>query len=219
MRTNTFISVLSMVAIHTQNLKSRREFILDKPFIKTIPTGLKSLAMAFSVIIDVIYCKKERFCLPATGTPITTVSHNDFILKSVVMIKAMFIMSFPVILVPLGSTCDVLLSVFFPIFFDPIHGSYFPGVNSLFSASFAFMATPTSGFIHNFKIGSGFNSIAFFAFIFHVVLLLNVIIKIISHYDNQIKGKVQRPFRKEVGLSSPKRQAPRTGDDMVPSHR
>ena len=28
-------------------------------------------------------------------------------------------------------------------------------------------------------------------------------------------GKVQRPFRKEVGSSDPKRRAPRTGDEMV----
>ena len=32
-------------------------------------------------------------------------------------------------------------------------------------------------------------------------------------------GKVQRPVRQDVGLSSPKRTTPRTGDDMVCSHR
>ncbi len=51
------------------------------------------------------------------------------------------------------------------------------------------------------------------AVVFQPFVKFTAMVKI--DYESKVKGKVQRPSRKGVGPSGPKRLAPRTGDDMV----
>jgi hypothetical protein len=66
MRTDVSISN-SKLAIHTQNLKTRRVFVSLKPIVKLGATTYL-LSMFISITIDVINTKKYYFSLFATDT-------------------------------------------------------------------------------------------------------------------------------------------------------
>jgi hypothetical protein len=199
-----------MITITTKNLIAGWITIILEPLVKLGSMMKKS---AFSselstIIINVIESQKKRFGFSATGATIATISLNSIILKAIVIAKGMLPMLSSVGFVPLCSTINFKISVVKVISFK------------VFFQQFLRLFTPLAAILKNALLTlSAVPAILIFCFVtfrtsfYHG--FTSLIIKNIYDYKNNVKGKVQRLFRKEVGASVPKRIATRSVDDIV----
>ena len=217
MWTDTMITMLPMITVHAQNLKAGRKTIIDEPFVDSHP--FDRFPMFIPVVADVIDTQKKRFSLSATGATITTVSHNNSVLQFVVVVKTMGAMFICMIDIPLGSTYYVGLSIFTPRGTDVVNGLNSPTLDPFLCASLALVPSPTANCVGDVEFIDWLRDMTFFAFSIHGILQMIFIVMLKSYYENQVKEKAQRLFRKEVGPSGSKRRAPGTGDEIVCSCR
>ena len=208
---DSIITVFTMIAVTTKNLIASRIAPVTKPFVKfaSVMKEAGLFSELTSIIIDMVKVQKEAFSFSATRAFVATVSHDRGILKAIIIGKSILPSLDRIILVPFRSTVGVdlskvrLLVVLPQIFlraFSPITAIV---VNTL-------CASPSV------PLFLGFSFAAFrTSFSNHGINPLFEIIKLIFDYTNKVNGKAQRPFRKEVGPSGPKRLAARTADDMV----
>lgn len=205
---------------------------------------IKFFSKLTSIIIDMINCQKIWFCFTAAGTTIAAVSHYRFVLKPVIICKGIFSTLFRVLLVPFCGTDGIDLSQMWStlIFSQPRFGAFSPSTSVFMKTIVALTAMPLSLCFCFSASGTSFSSRLFFCCIcplvtivtvfaytvspFFLVFLLTTfgtdfnhgitcIIKTLFDYEINVKWKAQRPSRKGVGTSVPKRLAPGTGDDMV----
>lgn len=209
MRTNAIIPMFTVIAITTKNLIARWVSIGFKPFVESCSMMKKIMAFpkCATVIIDVVKGEKQPFSLTAASASIATISHNSLVLKSVIVGKRMFTVLFDILFVPFSSSFNVTFSgIGLTVVSKPFLRALRP-FSSVFKATLFALETV--------KVLVRSNVTAFFTS-FHGV---TSILKMILDYEINVKGKAQRPFRKEVQPSGWKRLAPRTGDDMVCSIR
>jgi hypothetical protein len=200
MWTDAVISMLTVIAIKTKNLKSRRIVVLFQPSVKTRSiVKLNLLSMNISIVGSMIYGQKNSDGFSATRAPISSVSKNSLVLKSIIIIQAMLSMLIRIVFVPLRS------------FFNS-HSPRLCMVKT-FCFLFALFALVARAFV---KFGNRFFFAALIAGLVHFASSARFnIIRNVLDYSHLVKRKAQRPERKFVGTSVPKRLAPRTGDDMV----
>jgi hypothetical protein len=202
---DSMIPVFTMITVGTKNLIAGRKVRILQPFVKFGPVVKEAVRFSelTSIVVDMIKCQKHGFGFSATGANVSAVSPNSLILKSVIVIKAVCSVLLRVINVPLCGPLDVtrtgMVSTVIP---KPITGTLAP-------FSHVSLAAVMAG--ETVKLISRFRLVAFRA-CFHGI---TSVIKILSDYGINVKGKVQRPSRKGVGASVPKRIASRTDEDMV----
>lgn len=210
------ITVFPMITVHAQNLKAGREMVINEPFVDS--HSLDRFPVRLSIVRNMIDAQEERFCFSTARTNVTTISHNDRVLQLVVVVKAMGAMLICMIDVPTGSTLYVGLSIFTPRGADIVNRLDSPVFDPFFCASLALVPSPTVNSVGDFEFFDWLYDMALFAFSFHSDLHLIFVVSFLLYYENQVKGKAQRPGRKPVGPSGPKRRAARTADDMVSSY-
>jgi hypothetical protein len=216
MWTDTMITMLPMITVHAQNLKAGREMIIDEPFVDSHSTKL--FPVNLPIVVDVVDAQKKGFCFSAARANVTTISHNDHVLQLVVVVKAMGAMFVCMIDVPTGSTFYVGLSIFPSRSVDVVNGFDSPVLDAPLCASLALVPTPAPRCVSYLIFLDWLFEKAFFTDSSHGILqMVSVVIK--SYYENQVNGKAQRPSRKGVGASAPKRREARTAYDMVSSCR
>jgi len=200
------ITVFTMITVTTKNLITGRKARILQPFIKfgTVVKESVSPTELTPVIIDMIECQKERFGFSAAGAYIAAIGPDSFVLKTKIVVKAMVTMLCGIINVPLCSSFNVTRTGMVPtVISKPNAGTRTP-FNTIIVKAFLTLATVPGLLVFRLMAsGTGFN---------HGV---TSIIKTLSDYGINVKGKVQRPSRKGVGASVPKRLAARTADDMV----
>lgn len=192
------IPMFSIIAIVTKNLKSRGIIVLLQPSIKTGSIiKANSFSMSVPIILNMVNGEKFSDGCSTASALIPTISTKRLILKPVIIIDGMLSVLFGMFLVPLRSAFNGSLARFSMIL-----------TLCLFLAFFTFFSR---AFV---KLGFRFVLLALIAN--HIVSSFGVsIIKSIYDYISVVKGKEQRPSRKGVGASVPKRTASRTDDDMV----
>jgi hypothetical protein len=199
-----------MITIATKNLITGRITIILEPFVKLGSVVKESTfsSKLSSIVIDMVEGQEKRFSFSTTSAPVSSISVNCCVLKPVVIGKGVFSTLLGVILSPFCSNirlmCGMILTVSSVVFLE-----HFLGIFAPFTPVFkdTFCALPSMPFLLVFglaTLGTNLN---------HGIT--SFIVKTIYDYKNNVKGKVQRLFRKEVGSSDPKRIAARTADDIV----
>jgi hypothetical protein len=211
MWTDTMIPMLTMITVATKNLIARRISVVLEPFVK-FGSVMKKSALSSeltAIVIDVVKSQEKAFCFSATGAAISSISKNSLVLKSIVVGKSVFSSLFGMFQVPFCSAIGIGFSKMrlFVIFPKILFGLFSPLSSVVANTPIASSSVPLRLRLLNPTLGPNFLN--------HGIYPLINVIRTIFDYNNKVKGKVQRPFRKEVGASVPKRIAPRTGDDMV----
>jgi hypothetical protein len=203
---DSMISVFTMIAVTTKNLIAGRIARILQPLVKFGPVVKEAVRFPelASIVVDMIKCQKHGFGFSATGADVATIGPDRLILKAIVVVKAMLAVFRSVVKVPLCSPFDVtrpgMVSSVIP---KPVTGTGTP-FNTIVVKAFLTLATvPVILVFRLVTFGTGFNH------------GFTSVIKMLSDYGINVKGKVQRPSGNGVGSSDPKRIAPRTGEDMV----
>ena len=199
------ISMFTMIAVGTKNLKTGRPVIRFQPLVelRSMMKEVVGFSKRASVIVDVVDVQKKWFGFSAASASISPISHYRLVLKAVIVGKGDFAALLRVVFGPLHGTFRVLRRVFLAIITDPIDRPQFPFFAVLHKALVTLPSVPFLLILRLVASGTGFNH-GFAS-----------VVKSIFDYDYNVKGKVQRPERNLVGSSDPKRIAARTAGDMV----
>lgn len=193
MRTDALITTFSKIAIHTENLDDRWITVPFKPTVQSCSCPSDVFAMSVPVVVNVIQSEKKWFSFATTSTFISAISHNSFILKSIVVTKRSLSSLFRMFSVPFSS------------FLNDMGGILSSVINKVFLVcrlSFLIVNVLTSLAVQTilFKLGYRFSFMASLTgLIFHFVTS-SVDIVIESQFDYNVKGKAQRLSRKGVGF-------------------
>ena len=200
------VSMLPMITVATKNLITRRIALVFQPFVELSPMVKKPhfFSKLAAIIIDMVKREEKGFGFTAAGASIATISSNGFILKAIVIVKRNFATPFRVVLVPFNRAGSIFNRMLFPVFTQPISGTFIPFAAVLFKAFFALTAMPAFLVFCLSALRACFNH-----------KFVSSVIESIIDCESKVKSKVQRLSRKGVGPSGPKRLAPRTGDDIV----
>ena len=199
------ITVFTMITVGTENLITGRPVIGLKPLVELRPMMKEVMFFSklSSIVVNVVDVQKKRLGFSTTSADVTAICHNHFILKSIVIGKGNLSALFWMFFAPLNGTLSVTFRVLLPVFSYPINRPKFPLFAILHKAFMTLPSVPTYLILLHTAAVTSFN---------HGI---TSVVKTILDYGINVKGKVQRPSGDGVGLSNPKRIAPRTGDDMV----
>ena len=199
------ISVFTMIAVGTKNLITGRPVVDFKPLVELWPMMKEVMFFSelTSIIVDVVNVQKKRLGFTTASAFIASVCLNDFILKAVIVGKGILFALLRVFFAPLYGTFGILRRMFLAVVSNPLNRPQFPFLAILHKAFVTLPSVPSLLILRFSTPRTSFNH------------GLTSIVKSIFDYDDNVKGKVQRPSGNGVGSSDPKRIAPRTGEDMV----
>ncbi|HSW65041.1 MAG TPA: hypothetical protein VLH56_17280 [Dissulfurispiraceae bacterium] len=199
------IPVFTMITVGTKNLKTGRPVIGFKPLVELWPMMKEVVLFSklSSIVVNVVNVQKKRLGFSTTSANVTSISHYHFVLKAIVIGKGVFSALLWIVFAPFYGTFSVLRRMLFAVSKNPVNRPQFPFFAILHKALVTLPSVPTILILCFTTPVTGFNH------------GLTPIVKSIFDYDDNVKGKVQRPERNLVGASVPKRIATRTVEDMV----